>query len=489
MLKYLCLTAIFLPTIAAAQVGPELDNTSFDTRDDAIDALLPDNQSELGGCNLGVSSSDLTGPNAKIGEDLARHCASGNNESSGVALGGGVGSLQPFRTVAIPELDRAQEEGSGEPQAVLNFLGVRDEDLALRFAAPGSQFFLNVERNDFTLAGTRYGARAEADGLGLTFGGVSTNMDSGRAFGAVLTYKDYEGRLASDLNTAATFIENEELTNMARDNGVTFSDICGIPGGGTHSSRRLEFQVFGREVMKEGIFIDYGIGASRSRDSYAVQNCLVNAFDDIGDQPFLHQVSAGTLSGEPITRQLNAFAKIGKRLPVGDATFIPSARFELAVSHRSGYAESELPAGSTINFPGLEGGGDVTDGDPTVPLGTALVFDESQTTQAALRLGLDVEVPFQIGLSAGTLRLGGGVTRLFGDGQERVTARFRQDGRDNPTKFSFLERPVDRTWGDVAVGINLPVGDRGRIDVGAETIVRNDFVDHMTIHAGFAMTF
>ena len=510
MLKCLCLTAMVLPSVSAAQVilDPEgvrqPPRTTFDTRDEAIRLLLPNDQvftvvpgldtlpnSEnplATNCAIGVRPSELTGLNGstgsmnrgRIGEDLSRHCDGSGNAASGVALGGGLGSLQPFRTVAIPELDRAQEEGTAiELETARNFLEVGgDGDVALRLAAPGKQLLFGIERTDLTLSGTRYGARAEGDGFGVVLGGTSTSASGNRTFGALFTYSDHKGSLASDLDT----VVDEELNGLVQQGGVTFADICGIPGGGTLDSRQLGLQLFGREMMRAETFIDYGIGVGRTRDSYAIKNCIVSR--SISNPLSLFEVFAGTLSAKPVTHHANVFVRIGKRLPVGAATLIPSTGLGLTAARRSGYAESEQSADTLVNNPGGFG-----HNEATRPLGTALVFDESRTTRAELRLGLDYEVPFRVASSKGTLRLRGGVTHLFGDGQERVTARFLEDGRDNPLKFSFLDRPLDRTWGDISVSVTLPVGKRGGIDVGAETLVGNSFIKHTTIHAGFAMTF
>ncbi|SCY94112.1 autotransporter outer membrane beta-barrel domain-containing protein [Paracoccus tibetensis] len=499
MLKYLCFTVMVLPsvTVAEHERGPrQVHDTNFDTRQEALETLLPNDVRGPGedatqtGCAIGVTPGDLTGRSfltgkmvtGPIGRNLSRHCANGNNQASGVALGGGLGSSQPFRTVGIPELDRAQDDAGDESENGLNFLGNADGNVALRFASRGSQFYFETFRGDFTLAGTRYGLPADADGTGLALGTASTNDGGTGTLGAVFTYTNYKGNFASNLDVNATFDENPILDELAKRYNTSFAKICGIRGGGTFDSRKVALRVNGREELGRGVLVDYGIGASRTRDNFAIQNCIVSAL--VGPQLSLNEVFAGTLRGNPVTLTADAFVTVEQRLEFGAASIIPSAGLSLVSMRRKGFSEAEQPAGTMINFPGVS-----EQVRPTQPLGTALIFDDSQTSRAELRFGLDYEVPFQVASAVGSLRLGGGVTRLFGDGQERVTARFLEDGRDNPLRFSFLGRPVDRTWGDVSVGVSLPLGDRGRISVGAETMVGNAFIDHTTIHAGLAVAF
>ena len=493
---------------AQAQTFDDPPTDTFRDRSEAITILLHtrgfgasvvpgDDAMSFGtNCRLGTTASELSGGGVirEIGPNLSRHCDGPSNISGGSVLGGGLFSLGATRTVSQPVLDMgetvpAETVSSRSAPSVLRFNLVPADPVtspggsnlgSAAIAGPGWRSYGELRYFDVSESETLFSNGMSGDGWGGAVG-VVWELSQGGSFGLELSTERLEGRSTQRGRIIAPLSTTLVADPDAPVDAATYQSFCGLPPGGSARTERTDATVFGTAELSGGLRLGYSAGVARVRQSYDNSVCIIS--DSIGsplDNPITQaaELFAGRVAGRVAAKNVAGALTLFRDFPNGRAVLTPSFGLEVGRLSIDGYTETETPGSGTSLA--VSGG--------ARPTGTTLTYEPRDIDSLKARLGIGMQFPMD--RRGRSLAFVNAVyVHEFGDGQQRIFARFSEDGRADPFRFSFLGAPVDRDYGELSAGLSIPVGRQGHFGLGAQALVGHEFSDSVTLSGSFSFSF
>lgn len=458
------------------------------TQDDTLRTTL--GLGNAAGCFplLGIQADDpdgfnklvtaLNDPNSGLGDELRAICGPSAVVSSS-ALGGGMQSLQPVKTVTQFRLARSRidQRLTSKPPPTPPRPPSRDVAVSwVQFQEPlnptaglgprsgagvfGEVEFLNRNRAD-TIYESGYGSDVTSFSIGADYassGGAVVGGWFGRASqdGAFTRFSPIFATTGSDSPQDAAVLNDPSV----------FTRVCGgLSTGGTFEQTANQFGGFAGFGGARG-FVD-GTFAWTSRDhDYARNVCTVEtqglvAFDPatgvLSDSAHdvVDDIYAGTLSGVSQIDETSFSVRAGGDVGNAAVSGGPRVIFTVTRAKTGAYVETGR---NTVATPITSTAGDLEPVERTLggPIGTELAFDEQTRTSVLLEAGGE----FAVHAGAVSPFFNGYWRHEFKDDFPLVTARMAQDLRSTPFVLRFGFDAYDRDAFRFGFGANAVAGDR-----------------------------
>ena len=424
---------------------------------------------------------DPTDPNADIVEEIKRLGPQLGNElraicgpsavTSASALGGGLQSLQPAKTVTQFRLARSRidqrrtrpaprgpsREFNGGWVQVQQPLGPV-ADLGPR---TGAGIFGAVEFAGRDRADTSYESGYESDVGGFSLGAdyASGQVNVGGWFGRA-TQEGVFTRFSAIFSTTGG--DTPESAAVLNDPDV-LTEVCGgLSDGGSFDQTATQFGGFVAFGGSRG-FVDAAYAWTRRDHEYARSVCAIETQglvtftggvlrDDVHDP--VDDIYAGVLSGVSTIDESSFSFRAGGDASNGVVSGGPRATFTVTRATTGAYVETGRNTVSTPITP--VGDLPVVTRTPGGPIGLELAYDEQSRTSVLLEAGGEVAA------HAGPVSpfFNGYWRHEFNDDYPVVTARMAQDLRPNPAVLSFGYDAYDANAFLIGFGANAAAGDR-----------------------------
>jgi hypothetical protein len=452
---------------------------------------------------LGIAANDpdafnklttvLNSPNSGLGNELRAICGPSAVISSS-ALGGGMQSLQPVKTVTQFRLARSRIDQRltskpnpptpAPPRTPSKEVGAN----WFQFQQPvnptaglgprsGAGIFGEVEVVGRDRADTRYESGYDSSvksfSIGVDYGGRSGGMVGG-----------WYGRASQDGDFtrfspvfATTGNENPQNAAVLNDPAV-FTRVCGgLSTGGTFDQTANQFGGFAGYGSARG-FVDGTFAWTRRNHEYARNVCTIETqgvvkynattgvlSDDVHAQ--VDDIYAGTLSGVSQIDETSYSVRAGADAGNGLVSGGPRVIFTVTRATTGAYVETgRNTVANTVTF----ANGDKITRTLGGPIGTELAFDEQTRTSVLLEAGGEFAV------HAGALSpfFNAFWRHEFKDGFPIVTARMAQDQRTTPRVLSFGFDAYDRDAFQFGFGTNAVARDRLLVRVEYNRLVSDE---------------
>ncbi|MEO8257015.1 MAG: autotransporter outer membrane beta-barrel domain-containing protein [Acidobacteriota bacterium] len=431
----------------------------------------------------------------QIGNELRAICGpSAVNSAS--SLGGGLNTLQATKTVTQFRLARRRIDQrlaappKKQPAKSVELAFVQAASSSSLTSAPeapeGPGVFGELEFDWRDRVDTSYEAGYQSNVKGFSIGldYLRGGTIVGGWFGR--TQQDAEfTRFGALLDSRA---DSASRTLLGQDS-VRASVCGGLSNPGTFEQESTRLGGFAGVGGSAG-FMDATFGWSRHHHEYARSVCAIEASTPLslvngvlidGTGRPVDDIFAGTLRGINTIRETSFSVRGGASL--GNAFVTVGPRAILTVSRASTDAFVETGR-STVANPVVP----VSFADPVPvpvtrslggPIGFELAFDEQSRTSVLLETGAEISG------RAGALipHVAGYYRREFKDDFHLVTARFAQDRRQAPTRFTFGNDRFDPDSFVFGVGVTALGGDRFAVRAELTTLVSDYLFSSRTLSA------
>ena len=479
-------------TLAAIAVGvlpsygqSSTSNTPPPTQDNTVRFQL--GIGNAAGCLplLGIAANDpnanekltnaLSNPNSGLGNELRAICGPSAVVSSS-ALGGGMQSLQPVKTVTQFRLARSRIDQRltskpkptpprkpGKDAAASWLQGQQVNPTAGLGPRTGAGIFGEVEFVGRNRADTSYESGYDSD-----VGSFSIGADYASSGGVMVG--GWFGRASQDGAFtrfspifATTGNENPQNAAVLNDPAV-FTRVCGgLTNGGTFEQTANQFGGFAGYAGAFG-FIDGAFAWTRRDHEYGRNVCTIetqgvvsyNAATGVLSDSVHAQVDdiyAGTLSGVSEIDETSFTIRGGA--DAGNAVVSGGPRVVFTVTRGTTGAYVETGKNTVANTVTFSNGQKIT---RTLggPIGTELAFDEQTRTSVLLEAGGE----FAVHTRSVSPFFNAFWRHEFNDDFPIVSARMAQDQRTTPTLLSFGFDAYDRDAFQFGFGANAVAGEQ-----------------------------
>jgi len=438
---------------------------------------------------LGIAANDpnandkltaaLRNPNSGLGNELRAICGPSAVISSS-ALGGGMQSLQPVKTVTQFRLarNRIDQRLTSKPKptpptpprtpsknVAANWFELQQTVNPTAGLGPrtGAGIFGDVEFVGRNRTDTSYESGYESDvssfSIGVDYGGRGGGVVGG-----------WYGRASQDGSFtrfspifATTGNENPQNANVL-NNPAVFTRVCGgLSTGGTFEQTAKQFGGFAGYGGARG-FVDGTFAWTRRDHEYARNVCTVETQGVVRYNPVtgvlsddahaqVDDIYAGTLSGVSQIDETSFSFRAGADAGNGFVSGGPRVIFTVTRATTAAYVETgRNTVANTVTF----NNGDQIFRTLGGPIGTELAFDEQTRTSVLLEAGGEFAV------HAGALSpfFAAFWRHEFNDDFPIVTARMAQDRRTTPTALSFGFDAYDSNAFQFGFGTNAVARER-----------------------------
>jgi Autotransporter beta-domain len=444
---------------------------------------------------LGIASTDpnagdklltvLRNPNNGLGNELRAICGPSAVISSS-ALGGGMQSLQPVKTVTQFRLARsridqrlAAKSKPAPPRKDAAAAWIQSQPLnptAGLGPRSGAGVFGEVEFAGRNRADTSYESGYESDVSSLSIGADYAGSGGGMVGG-------WFGRASQDGTFtrfspvfATTGSENPQNAAVLNDPAV-FTRVCGgLSTGGTLDQTANQFGGFAGYGSARG-FVDGTFAWTHRDHEYARNVCTIetqgvvkynSATGVLSDDAHavVDDIYAGTLSGVSQIDETSFSFRGGA--DAGNAVVSGGPRVVFTVTRGTTGAYTETGRNTVANVVTYNSGDQIT---RTLggPIGTELAFDEQTRTSMLLEAGGE----FAAHARSVSPFFAAYWRHEFNDAYPVVTARMAQDHRTTPTVLSFGFDAYDRDAFQFGFGANAVAGDRFVVRVEYTRLVKD----------------
>jgi hypothetical protein len=432
---------------------------------------------------LGIAANDpnastklitaLKNPNSGLGNELRAICGPSAVISSS-ALGGGMQSLQPVKTVTQFRLARSRidQRLAAKPKPTPPRKDAADTWLEFQQSVnptaglgprTGAGVFGEVEFAGRNRADTSYESGYEADVSSFSIGADYASRGGAMA-GGWFGHASQNGTFTrfSPL-FATTGNENPQNAAVLNDPAV-FTRVCGgLSTGGTLEQTANQFGGFAGFGSARG-FVDGTFAWTRRDHDYARNVCTIETqgvvkynsttgvlSDDA--HAVVDDIYAGTLSGVSKINETSFSVRGGA--DAGNAIVSGGPRVVFTVNRGTTGAYVETGRNTVANTVTFATGDQIT---RTLggPIGTELAFDEQTRTSVLLEAGGE----FAVHARSVSPFFAAYWRHEFNDDFPIVTARMAQDLRTTPTVLSFGFDAYDRDAFQFGFGANAIAGER-----------------------------
>ena len=266
----------------------------------------------------------------------------------------------------------------------------------------------------------------EARGAGAS-ADAETDLGSGFSVFASANYQDldrdgtdYEDGYDSDLWGVLAGAEYMISDTLAAGVALNYTNWDGdFDSGGRFDKDLYGAVVYASFFPREGVFADLVLGYNRTDVSSKRRRNYSNELDD---------TFGGEISSNPDDNEFSTSLLVGIDYPVRQFTVGPRLGLDFVYTDLDGYSES----GST----GLE-----------------LDFDGDTETSLQSRLGMQASMAISTTFAVFVPQVRGDWVHEYANDQRSISARFVQDFRENPTRFSFENERPDRDFFEINAGI------------------------------------
>ena len=435
---------------------------------------------------LGIASNDpnandkliaaLKNPNSGLGNELRAICGPSAVISSS-ALGGGMQSLQPVKTVTQfrPARNRIDQRLTSKPKptpprkpgkeiAPNGFQGAQINPTAGLGPRTGAGIFGEVEFAGRNRTDTSYESGYDSDVSSFSIG-ADYATGNGAIVGGWYGRASQEGAFTRFTPIfATTGNENSQNAAVLNDPAV-FTRVCGgLSNGGTLEQTANQIGGFAGYLGARG-FVD-GTFAWTNRDhEYARNVCTIETqglvqfnpatgvLTDSAHPQGVDDIFAGTLSGlsqiDEISFSVRGGAEAGNHIVSGG----PRVIFTVTRGTTAAYIETgRNTVANTVTF----NNGDKITRTLGGPIGTELAFDEQTRTSMLLEAGGE----FSVHVGRVSPFFAAYWRHEFNGDYPIVTARMAQDQRTTPTLLSFGFDAYDRNAFQFGFGANAVAGEQ-----------------------------
>lgn len=434
----------------------------------------------------------LTAAGTSIGNELRAICGP-SAVTSASSLGGGLNTLQATKTATQFRLVRRRIDQRLTPKPPSR----PSREL-------GQAFFRAAASPDFG-AGAGTTAAAGSAGAAAQQGGTAASASRVGLFGEVdfdnrdRIDTEYESGYQSDAKGFAVGVDylhgralvggwfgtttrdaeftsfgtllgsgsNAEFRSVLSAPGV-LSRVCGgLSDGGTFNQQTMRLGGFVGAAIGAAGFVDAAVGWSRRQHDYARSICAIEA-DPSGIRiengvlrnsfGVVDDIYAGTVTGLNTIRDLDISGRVGTALGNDNWTFGPRVAMTITKSTTDAYIETGRSTVANPVEPVFENTVNRTLGGP---IGFELAFDQQSRTSVLLEGGGEIA-----GRAGPVVPFASAFWRHeFKDDYHLLTARFAQDRRQAPRRFTIGNDRPDSDSLLFGAGVAVPVGERGAVRV------------------------
>lgn len=412
-----------------------------------------------------------------------------NNSSAGTALGGGLFSFQPTRTVSQFAARRGRAP-SGAPAAsagaagvdgsatgqfttaafvgdqffgassdfagaaefgeavlgVLSFDGSETGEGALRWTEDRWSVIVRAEYAREEREATIYAPASESDTAQTSIAVAYRFTDA--FLGGVSGYFSYADTV-TDRHDVLTEFDGETATD------AFYEATCGVPTEGEAASRAVGIGAFGAwrgQELAAAPFVAGEVVLSVSDTAYQRSLCYSSDFQ-LAD----FEEHAGVIFGDALRYEASADVTGGFDVHFGRLAIGPRVGGDVRFALTPAFTETEVQSAVT-----------------EYASGGALAFEQHDTLRVRGRIGLAAATEFDLsGRRIEPFFEGAFIYELVPD-DTRVTARFAGDERDDPLTFSFLTGDQDPAYFELATGVAVSLNGGGRIVVNGRTTLGDE---------------
>jgi hypothetical protein len=488
----------------------------FRTYTQALNGLLvpegkgasPDDPDVRTNCDLTNDPADLTEPGddvrGRIGPNLSRHCSKPGNIIAGSILGGSLVSPQSTRTVSQFSLRPRQIERP--PPAPLPKDPKKSPYLASDYwigdpferwlfpidtpSAGGPAMLMRLNAVDdfptgelraigdkLSLFVTYEHQRTDRDATPFESGFDSRHSKATIGFGYRATERILVGASGLYRRTDGDFDKTKTIAIAFDDTRLVFpyQQACGQPSGGEFNSDEFGGSIFTAARLGDAGFVAAEFGGAVFDQRYAKKLCLQHISD-----LEIATVYAGTLKGSPDAYRIDAQLRGGYDFVAGPLLVSPRAGLDFSWWKIAAYSENEVRAP----------GNSILMGGTPFPTGADLRYADQDFASLQSRLGLIVAMPLAARRDwIVTPFIEGTYIHEFQNEQRDIVARFVEDFRANPTRFSFKTDAPDRDFFELGGGINTQFRQRREFFFGGKAVLGNSLFDSFSVHAAIRLRF
>jgi hypothetical protein len=269
---------------------------------------------------------------------------------------------------------------------------------------------------------------------------------------------------------------NAEFRSVLNAPGALTRVCGGLSSGGTFNQQTTRLGGFVGTAIGATGFVDAAVGWSRRQHDYARSVCAIeadpsgiriengvlrNAFGIVDD------IYAGTVNGLNTVRDLDVSGRVGATLGNDYWTVGPRVAMTITRSTTDAYIETGR---STVANPVEPVFGNTVNRTLGGPIGFELAFDAQSRTSVLLEAGGEVAgragivVPFASAFWR----------HEFNDDYHLLTARFAQDRRQSPLRFTIGNDRPDADSLLFGVGVAVPAGERAAVRVEVTKLAYDD---------------
>lgn len=443
------------------------------------------------------SSPTPTG-NGNLGPNLSRHCdALNNNSAFGSSLSSGFTSGIPTRTF-LPfsgnkRRPSSTQTGDQSNQNVNTARRMRShnnfvaDDLFLVPLLTEPNLSLVVDFGNEEVEGTEFESGSSYREINIaaiaqypvgdrTFYGFGANF--GRKEGTV------------DAPQLAPLPTSGNILKPANQYLQIYQNACALVDDGEISETSFGAFAFGQRKLGEDSAINFDVGINYSRQEYRNDLCLFGFLDTFDPGPLF----AGEISGRPKSVEILASISYQRQIELGKVLFFPSLGIRFSHKRISSYSETERTIPAIDDFLGNNStcpNGACSANDEANLTGASLTYDAQEVTSIQSEIGGTLAIPVSGRRWNGNLFLDAYYFHEFNDDQREVVAQFAEDGRDNPTRFSFLVNPPSQNYFEVGLGLQAASSRDGSsaLYLRASTILGDDTRDGYRLGGAWQFVF
>ena len=489
--QLLDIVALVLAAIAAGALptyGQSTSSTPPPTQDDTLRTTI--GLGNAAGCLplLGIQSDDpdafnklvtvLQDPNSGLGNELSAICGPSAVVSSS-ALGGGMQSLQPVKTVTQFRLARSRidQRLTSKPKPTPPPKPSNDVAASwIQFQQPvnptaglgprsGAGVFGEFEFVNRNRADTIYESGYDSDVSSFSIG-ADYATSGGGVVGGWFGRASQDGTFTRFSPIFATTGSDSPQDAAVLNDPAVFTQVCGgLSTGGTFEQTANQFGGFAGFGGARG-FVDGTFAWTRRDHDYARNVCTIETqglvkfdpatgvlSDSVHDE--VDDIYAGALSGVSRIDETSFSVRAGG--DAGNAVVSGGPRVILTWTHAKTGAYVETGRNTVAN-PITSTASELPPFTRTLggPIGTELAFDEQTRTSVLLEAGGE----FAVHVGAVSPFFAGYWRHEFNDDFPLVSARMAQDMRSTPFVLRFGFDAYDRDAFRFGFGANAVAGDR-----------------------------
>ena len=432
-----------------------------------------------------------------LGPNLSRHCGVGNNSLFGSSLSSGFSSGIPTRTF-LPfsgssrrpsRASASGDNGSIENTAsrALTYNSFLAGDLFLVPLTSEPNLSLIIDFGDESIDATDFEAGSHIQEVNIAAIAQFPRGDRSY-FGFGLNFGTKNGDVdAPSLNRLP------ETTDPSEQYLEIYQNACGLVGNGEIEETSFGAFAFAQRPIGRSSALNFDFGVNYAQQKYSNDLCIFSFENGTGEVS--NNLFAGEITGRPDSFEIVAAVSYQTRIDLGRATVYPSIGLRFSHEKIDSYTETETTIDSINDF--LEGREFCTPGvgcsalGPANLTGASLTYDAQDITSIQSEIGGTLAVPVSGQRWNGNLFLDAFYFHEFNDDQREVVAQFAEDGRDNPTRFSFLVNPPSQNYFEVGLGLQAASTRDGRsaLYLRASTILGDDIRDGYRLGGAWQFVF